>query len=204
MKFSKVVLIVARNIDHYLFVKTLKFDSYFSLHEKLNFPIIRLSFFNENRYWPNLENPVTFNEKLVADKLFQRRNITPLITDKFTVRKYVEEKIGEQYLIPLVGAFNSVDEYLNASLPENYIIKMSHASGQNVIVKNGKLDKSKVIKNIKRWLTEKYRYQPLVWFTQLHERKILVEELLIDETGKVPKDYKLFVFNGEVIFIQVD
>ncbi|MEM5512865.1 ATP-grasp fold amidoligase family protein [Pseudoalteromonas sp. AS84] len=204
MKFSKVILIIVRNFDYYLFVKTMNFEQYFNFHKKMNFPLIRLSFYNENRYWPDFKNPKTFNEKLIADKLFNRKDITPIITDKYTVRSYVASKIGERYLIPLIAAFETVEEYLNCKLPKNYILKMSHSSGQNVIVKDGKINRSKVIKNIKCWISEKYRYQPLVWFTQLHKRRILIEELLIDESGKVPKDYKLFVFKGVVVFIQVD
>ena len=51
----------------------------------------------------NLDNPETFNEKLQWLKLYNRKPEYTIMVDKYKVRQYVADTIGEQYLIPPVG-----------------------------------------------------------------------------------------------------
>ncbi|WP_404398438.1 ATP-grasp fold amidoligase family protein [Idiomarina loihiensis] len=200
----KSLLIVIKNIDRVLFASLLSYDSYFSFHKTIGFPLLRLTFRVSNGYWANLKFPQTFNEKIVFSKIFQRDSRLPIICDKYTVREYVKNKVGSRYLIPIIFAADSASDITPSKIGNRFIMKASHASGRNFIVKNEKKEFDFLIDKANLWLKEKYKFQHLLWFAQKMKPRIIFEELLIDENSKVPKDYKFFVFNGKIEFIQVD
>ena len=198
---------VLRLLDEIILVHLLNFDQYFSFHKALGFPLKKMAFLLTQGYRLDLKKPVTFNEKIVYRQLFERNPLLPIVVDKYAVRKYVKEKVGEKYLIPLLQVADSFDEIDFTQLPDNYIIKVTHGSGQNIIFKDGKnirgYDRERLKITVDRWLNEKYRFQQLIWFVQPIKRKIMIEKLLEDDDGKIPKDYKFFVFDGRVEFILV-
>ncbi|WP_146493055.1 ATP-grasp fold amidoligase family protein [Vibrio cyclitrophicus] len=203
--FLKIVFAFIRILDEIIFVRFLNYDNYFKLHQFLGFPLIRLLFYKSHGYALNLSNPSSFNEKLVCDKIKNRRKLYPIITDKFKVRSYVEDKIGGDYLIPLLGAYDNINIEILKSLDCKYILKTNHGSHQHFIVNDlDNVNYAEMVEKSNQWLAEKYRYQALVWFAQEIPRKIIIEKLMLDKDGKVPFDYKFFIFNGKVEFIQVD
>ncbi len=211
---SKLSYRILRILDEKTLAKYLNFEQYFSFHKFFGFPLKTLGFFYTHGYRLDLKNPITFNEKIVYRQLFERNPLLPMIVDKYAVRKYVKEKVGEKYLIPLLQIADSFDDIHFSQLPDEYIMKMNHASGRNIIFKKGNLISKKGMKNngydreelkrtIDTWFAEKYRLQELIWFVQPIKRKIIIEKLLEDNDGKIPKDYKFFVFDGKVEFILV-
>ncbi len=198
---------VLRLLDEIILVKSLDFDQYFAFHKIFNFPLKRMAFFLTQGYSINFDNPKNFNEKVVYRHLFERDTLLPLLVDKYAVREYVKKKIGDKYLIPLFQVTDNFDDIDFSVLPDEFIMKVTHGSGRNIIFKDGDnnygYNKAKLKKIIEEWLCEKYRFQQLIWFVQPIERKIIIEKLLQDN-GKIPRDYKFFVFNGKVEMIQVD
>lgn len=203
----RTIFKVLRYVDEKLLVKCLSFDQYFSFHKALGFPLKKMAFLFLQGYKLNLKNPKTYNEKVVYRQLFERNPLLPVIVDKYAVREYVKNKIGEKYLIPVLQVVDSFDEIDFSQLPDDYIIKVTHGSGRNIIFKDGKnlfgYDQKKLKSTVENWLIEKYAFQKLIWFVQPIKRKIMIEKLLVD-AGNIPKDYKFFVFEGKVEFIQVD
>lgn len=97
----------------------------------------------------NLNNPQTFNEKLQWLKLNDRKDIYTTMVDKYEVKKYVSDVIGEKYIIPTLGIYNSFDEIDFEKLPNKFVVKCTHDSGSTIICK----DKKKFdIKKLKRKL----------------------------------------------------
>ncbi len=73
-------------------------------------------------YELNLEKPRSFNEKLQWLKLNDRNPLYTELCDKYEVRKYVADKIGEKYLIPLVGGpWNNAEEIDFDKLPDKFV-----------------------------------------------------------------------------------
>ena len=64
---------------------------------------IKIQFRLDKGVWPDLRNPKTFNEKLQWLKLYDHNPLYTTLVDKYAVRRYIADKIGEEYLIPLVG-----------------------------------------------------------------------------------------------------
>ena len=88
----------------------------------------------------NLNNPKTFNEKLQWLKLNGRKPEYTIMADKYEVRQYVAEKIGEEYLIPIVGVWDKFEDIDFDKIPNQFVLKPNHTSGNVFIFK----DKSKI------------------------------------------------------------
>ncbi|MEO0536511.1 MAG: ATP-grasp fold amidoligase family protein [Cyanobacteria bacterium P01_A01_bin.123] len=186
-------------------LRILGFWPYFYCQRTLGFPIVKLEFYKKVRYWPNLKNPKSFNEKVTHKKLYGRNPLLPIIADKYRVREYVRSLIGEEYLIPLLQVLETPEEINFELLPDEFIIKTNFSSGLNILIENKHEVRQKKIKaQLSHWMDMKYGYRNLVWFAQEIPRKILIERLLRNSNGDIPCDYKFFVFHGEVEFIQVD
>lgn len=157
------------------------------------------------KYKLNLDNPKSFNEKLQWLKLNIRESKHTQLVDKYAVREYISNEIGEKYLIPIIGIYDSFDEMNFDDLPNNFILKCTHNSGGNVICRDKQnFDKEKARKKINRCLKNNYYYLSREWPYKNVKPRIICEKLLFDENGELPKDYKFFCFNGQPKLIQVD
>ena len=105
----------------------------------------------------NLKNPQTFNEKLLWLKLYDRNPEYTKMADKYEVRKYIEEKIGEEYLIPLLGVWDKAEDINLDELPEQFVLKCNHDSGSVVICKDkASFDFAKAKRNLTNSLRLSY------------------------------------------------
>ena len=85
-------------------------------------------------YRLNLNNPQTFSEKLQWLKLYDRRPEYTTMVDKYAVKKYVSEQIGDQYVIPTLGVWERVEDIDWDSLPQQFVLKTTHTGGSNGVV----------------------------------------------------------------------
>lgn len=84
----------------------------------------------------NLTHPKSFNEKIQWLKLYNRRPIYTKMVDKYEVREYIKNTIGENYLIPIIGIWNKVEDICIESLPDKFVLKTTHDSGGIFICKD--------------------------------------------------------------------
>lgn len=155
----------------------------------------------------NIDNPKTFNEKIQWLKLYDRKDLYTKIVDKYEVRKYIEDKIGAEYLIPLLGVYNSFDEINFELLPKQFVIKCTHDSGGLVICKDkNKLNIEKARKKISKCLNRNYFYNTREWPYKNVKPRIIIEKYMVDESRTELKDYKFFCFDGKVksLFVASD
>jgi len=151
----------------------------------------------------DLKHPKTYNEKLQWLKLYDRRPEYTMMVDKYEVRKYVAEKIGEEYLIPLIGVYDSVDEIPWEGLPDKFVLKCTHGSGSNIICLDKKrLDIEEAKKKLGKWMKKNWYWFGREWAYKKIVPRIICEEYLT-ENGKAPDDYKFMCFNGVPRVIQV-
>lgn len=152
----------------------------------------------------NLKTPQTFNEKLQWIKLNDRNPEYTKMVDKYEVRKYIADKIGEEYLIPLLGVWDSPDEIDFDSLPEQFVLKCNHNSGLGMCIckDKSKLDIEKVKKELRKGLKQDYFITSREWPYKNVKRKIIAEKYMEDSNGKFV-DYKFFCFNGFVHNVMV-
>ena len=153
----------------------------------------------------NLDNPVEFNEKIQWYKVFYHPKILTQLVDKYAVRAYVEAKIGSQYLNELFGVYDSPEEINYDQLPEKFIIKATHASSYNLIIRDkNKIDKAEISKLFGKWLAKcQYKRTGQEWAYKNVPHRLIAEKLLKDEGGISLIDYKFYCFNGEAKFLEV-
>lgn len=153
----------------------------------------------------DLSNPRGYNAKLQWLKLYDRRDCYTMMSDKYLVREYVKKKIGEEYLIPLLGVWDSAEEIDYSSLPNQFVLKCNHDSGSVVICRDkSKLDVEKTNKKLNRHLKKDYYWMSREYNYKKIKRKIVAEQLMTDGDSTELTDYKFFCFNGKPMFIQVD
>lgn len=153
----------------------------------------------------NLDNPSTFNEKLQWLKIHDRKSDYTMMSDKYLVRKYIKEKIGNDYLIPLLGVWERAEDIDYAKLPQKFVLKCNHDSGSVIICLDKKnFDKKKAQRKLNKALKKQYYWTSREWNYKNIKPRIIAEQYMVDESGNELKDYKFFCFNGIPKFIQVD
>lgn len=147
----------------------------------------------------DLENPISLNEKIQWLKLNDRKESYAKIVDKFAVRDFIKETLGEEYLVPLVGGpWNSFDEIDFDLLPNNFVLKTTHDSGGVIVVPDkSKMDKVAAKKKIVKSMKNNYFYPNREWPYKNINPQIIAEEYLVDSSGSELKDYKIICFNGK-------
>ena len=145
----------------------------------------------------DLEDPKLFSEKLQWLKLHNRDPKYTQMVDKYAVRSYIEKKLGQEYLIPLLGVWDDPDNVDFDSLPEQFVLKCNHNSGLGMCVCKDKsaLDLPKVKRELKKGFDQNYYLLGREWPYKDVEKKIICEKFMKDESEGLV-DYKFFCFNG--------
>lgn len=150
-------------------------------------------------YELNLESPKSFSEKLQWLKVYDRNPQYTRMVDKHEVKPYVADKIGEEYIIPTIGVWDSFDDIEFDKLPNQYVLKCTHDSGGVIIVTDKtKFDKEKAKKKINQSLKSNFYYRGREWPYKNVRPRIIAESYMMDKSGEDLNDYKLFCFNGKV------
>lgn len=153
----------------------------------------------------NLNHPKTFNEKIQWLKIYDSTPLKTKLSDKHFVRNWVKEKIGGEYLIPLLGIYNNFEEIDFNTLPNQFVIKCTHGHGYSIIVEDRKqLDLRDIRVKLTKWINENYAFKRGY---ELQYRdvpsKIIIEKFVECGHHDSLNNYRYYCFNGEVKYIQV-
>ena len=148
----------------------------------------------------DLKHPKRFTEKLQWLKLYDRKPLYTKLVDKAEVKKYVADIIGEEYVIPTYGVWNSPEDIDWDSLPNRFVLKTTHGGGSTgvVICRNkSQLDRKKAIDTLKRSMNINIYATLREWPYKDVPHRIIAEQLLEKDSqyDDVP-DYKFYCFNG--------
>lgn len=155
-------------------------------------------------YWPRIQDPRTFNEKILHRKLYTNNELFSTFEDKWAVREYVSDKVGDWILPDVYHVTDDPETILLSTLPEEFVVKPTHMSGPIIIVDETDSPDPHYIKSkCRNWLRQGYgQLKEEYWYEDI-EPRIIIEERLNDDRYYVPKDYKMYVFHGRVEFISV-
>lgn len=151
----------------------------------------------------NLDNPVTYNEKIQWMKLYDNDPRKTMLADKVRVRNWVEDRIGAEHLLPLIAVYKRAVDIDFDELPDRFVLKANHGSGWNAIVKNKSEENLEALRwKADGWLRTNFAF---VNGYEMHycdiPRMLLVEDYVCNEDGDLP-DYKFWCFSGKVHYIQ--
>ena len=152
----------------------------------------------------NLENPITYTEKLQWLKLYDHRPEYKQMVDKLAAKEFVKRRIGEEYIIPTLGIWDSPEDINFDLLPDRFVLKCTHDSGGLVICKDrSKLDIEAVKLILKKCLERDYYLIHREWVYKDVPRKIIAEPYMEDYADGELRDYKFFTFSGvpKVLYI---
>lgn len=153
----------------------------------------------------NLKNPERFTEKLQWLKLYDRKPEYTMMVDKYEVKKYVSNLIGEEYIIPTLGVWNTFDEIDFDKLPNAFVLKCTHDSGGLVICKDKKrFNKEAARKKIEMSLKHDYYLWGREWPYKNVKPRIIAEQFMMDSKTEDLRDFKFFCFGGQVKCFKVD
>ena len=157
-------------------------------------------------YKLNLDNPKTFSEKLQWLKLYNRKPEYAKMVDKYEAKKYVAELIGEEYIIPTLGAWDRFDDVDFEELPNQFVLKTTHGGGNTGVVicrdkSNFDIEaaKEKLNKSLKQCIYRNLKE----WPYKNVKKRIIAEVFVEDSENEDITDYKFFCFNGEPKYCQV-
>ncbi|MBU2928972.1 glycosyltransferase [Winogradskyella psychrotolerans] len=153
----------------------------------------------------NIKDPREFNAKIEWYKVFYRPKILNTLVDKYEVRHIIEKTIGKKYLNEIYGVYDNVEAIPFNDLPNQFVIKATHSSGHNVIVKDkSQLDTKKVTQKLKKWLkVNQYYRMGQEWAYKDVKPRFIIEKFLKQSDKSTLIDYKFYCFNGEPKFIDV-
>ena len=150
------------------------------------------------------KEPETFNQKIQFRKLYDDNPLYSICADKYRVREYVKEKIGEEYLVPLYLVTGKLTEEQWDKLPNSFVAKANHNSGPVQIVKDKtKTNKKEIIRELNNQLKLDYGILSMEKYYSDIPRKIVVEKFLESKEEKDLRDYKFFCFDGKVKYCQL-
>jgi hypothetical protein len=153
---------------------------------------------------PHLAAPQSFNELINYRKLHDRNPDLVTTSDKYEVREYVTQRIGPGYLIPLYLQTTDPLSIDVETLPRSCVAKVNCGCGFNIFIRDTRTaDWSEIVEKLQRWLRFPYHTSHREWAYKSITPRVLIEELLWDDGGVLPDDYKFHVFNGKVRMIQV-
>lgn len=153
----------------------------------------------------NLEDPKGYNEKLQWLKIYDHRPEYAVMVDKYAVKQWVADRIGDEYLIPTLGVWDHFSQIDFDRLPQQFVLKCTHDSGSILVVKDKRtMDRKEAERKLERCLRRSW-YQPYrEWAYKNVKPRIIAEAYMTDESGTELKDYKVFNFDGVPKMIQVD
>lgn len=158
---------------------------------------IQLMYFKHFHKFVNFKNPKTFNEKLQWLKIYDRNPLYTTLVDKYKVKKYIAEKLGEEYIIPTIGVWNSPEEIDFDKLPNQFVLKWNHDSGSVVICKDkNKLNKKEVIKKLQPGKKRNGFWYGREWPYKNVKPCIIAEKYMENSEHSDLNDYKIHNFNG--------
>ena len=165
--------------------------------------------YKQLRYFPNLDNPQSFNEKLLWLALHYKHPDHKIASDKALAKDWIGKRVGYEYTVPLIGAYDNVNDIDFSALPERFVIKANEGWGANevIIVKDKRkinIDQLKAV--ISSWLYpwSSYYYNNMCITDEKPEKPLIViEEFLELGDHKYLDDYKFYCCNGEVKFSMI-
>ena len=166
---------------------------------------LKLVYFIKTGKRLDFDNLVSYNEKLQYLKLNEKNDLFNILVDKYRVRKYIADNFGEKFLIDLLGVWDNPDDIDFRELPDKFVLKCTHDSGNIIICRDKKkFNIKEAKKRLKRFLKIDYHYLGREWPYKNVKKRIIAEKLMSDEDNEQLKDYKVYTFNGKAKLIQLD
>lgn len=193
------------NMSDMKIFNVLRFIRQLTIEEKIWY--ISQNIYKSVGYFPNIKNPKSFNEKLGWMRINYYDPVEKLCSDKYEFKNYIKNSFGENYIIPLIGVYDDVNDIDFKKLPQKFVIKTTSngaAIGIKIVRDKSKLDieqlKAEYNTLIQEWHKGGKEFLSPVEYKV--KQRIIIEEYAEQIDGQL-YDYKFFCFHGKVKFVYV-
>ncbi len=186
-------------------VKKIHYNMGEMLDEKTKKKILKETFLKRVGYELNFDHPKTFNEKIMWMKLYYQNPLITKCADKYAVKEYVKEVIGEKYAVKTIASWDDPEKIDFEQLPDQFVLKVNWSSGYNIVVRNkSTLNQEQTVKKLKSWMKPDRNayYQYFNWGFKHMKPVVYAEEYLEQIDGQV-YDYKFFMCDGKMEFMLI-
>lgn len=188
--YSNILNEIKKNIDRELFLKNIT-----QFYMKL-----RIQFLSKRNITYNENNLVTFQDKLNYLIIHESPEYKSLLVDKIKLHAYSKKVLGKDICVPILKIYDNINKINFEDLPNQFVLKLNHGSGMNIICKNkSKLNISETLKILEKWKNFNYGLNRTEFQYLYVKRKIFAEKYLSDNLI----NYKIFCINGHPKFIRV-
>lgn len=162
---------------------------------------LRLKSWSFTGHLPDLKKPKTFNDKLQWLKLHDRNPLYNTLVDKYAVKDWVANKIGEQYVTQTYARWERAEDIEISDLPEHFVLKTNHDCGGIVICRDrASFDLDAAKSKLAKHLNHNYFWGGREWPYKDVKPCVFAEEYLEPDDSGDLADYKLFRFsNGRIV-----
>lgn len=193
--------------DHFDYdLKYARQNYYQALNRNQYEPELKRWYYDKTGHMLDLANPRRFTEKIQYLKLYGFGDMETKLADKYRVREWVKNEIGEEYLIPLLGVWENPDDIDYSMLPDSFVLKGNHGSQMNLIIKDKSLmNVKKTNEKLKQWLLLDFAHCLGCFEMQYQNipRRIIAEKYMVDDRFSDLVDYKFHCFNGKPEYCEV-
>lgn len=164
---------------------------------------VKTAYFLSFGRFPKLNAPESFNEHICAIKCSDKALTYAFYVDKYAVRAYVEERLGAEYLNPVLGIYDSPEEIPYDTLPERFVLKCTHGSGYNILVKDKhSLNIPQTNRTLQKWLKKNYYHVGRERNYKNIPPRVMADSYI--DHGETLQEYKIFCFQGVPKLIDVN
>ncbi len=176
-----------------------------ALDDNVKRTIIAQTFYKNVGYYPNINHPRTFSEKVLWLKLYYHNPDIRLACDKALGKQYIDSILGPGYTVPIIRIYDSVEDIRLDDLPDRFVLKVNWATGCNIIVKDkSKADINKIKCDLDRWtLPWKSSYYGTFNAGYRDVKPVIFAEEYLDIPHNTT-EYKVFCTYGKVLFTLIE
>lgn len=149
--------------------------------------------------WPNPGTPQTFADKMFWRKVFDRNPLFTVVSDKLGVKEFARSHLGDTLSIPrTLWAGKRAEDIPSDLLEGSVVVKANHGSSLLQFVLKGDVDRAALNEKANRWMRVSHHRRMNEWGYAGVDRKLMVEEMLMDGDAPVRTELKFHLFNGRV------
>ena len=169
---------------------------------------ISLLYWKHFKRFPDWKNPKTYSEKLQWLKLHDRRPEYTTMVDKYLAKQYIADKIGEKYIIPTLGVWESADQIDFDALPDQFVLKWNHGGGgKDVIICKDKacFDSQAAVDKLNKDRDKNAFWYGREWPYKNIQPRIIAEKMIYDnpENKDILTDFKFYCFDGHIEVVKI-
>lgn len=147
-----------------------------------------------------LTKPERWSEWVQWRKAFDHDPRQPLLQDKLRVKRHVAELLGPEWVTPTLWHGSLLPE--TPPWPAPFVVKARHGCKQTRFVREASADWPEIRRAAARWMQRRYGFWLDEWLYRDIPRGLIVEPF-VGSRGVLPIDWKIYVFGGRPVAVQV-